>query len=182
MRRASRWPCSQRSAACTAQARGTLGAAGGEQAALEDRDVDGLRALVARLGVIRDLRALGEGAEAVRVDAGVMHEEVLAPLVGRDEAEALVVVEPLNDSGGHDVERTLHGVFCVLHAEGCRWQRLRALALLSPSPIARPDALTLPSRGAATRPAQQAVHDNRLPRTRSGPPGRPADRASRRRR
>src|SRR3954453_13928318 len=105
-----------------------------KRSALEERDVDGLRALVARLGVIRDLRALGEGAEAVRVDAGVVHEEVLAPLVGRDEAEALVVVEPLNDSGGHDVERTLHGAFCVLHAEGCRWQRLRALALLSPSP------------------------------------------------
>src|SRR3954452_8223623 len=120
MRRASSWPCSQRSAARTAQARGTLGAAGSEQAWLEDRDVDGLRALVARLGVIRDLRALGEGAEAVRVDAGVVHGEVLAPLVGRDEAEALVVVEPLNDAAGHDVKRPPHGVLCVLHAKACR--------------------------------------------------------------
>src|SRR4051812_16454606 len=89
-----------------------------KRSALEERDVDGLRALVARLGVIRDLRALGEGAEAVRVDAGVVNEEVLAPLVGRDEAEALVVVEPLNDAGGHDVLKPSTGL-AVLHAEGC---------------------------------------------------------------
>src|SRR5215208_6543855 len=60
-----------------------------------------LRALVAFFGVELDLCALGERAKALALDAGVMHEEVLAPLVGRDEAESLVIVEPLHGSGGH---------------------------------------------------------------------------------
>src|SRR3954447_22361486 len=68
---------------------------------LERGDVDGLRPLVAGLGVVGDLRALGERLEAARVDAGVVDEQVLATLVRRDEAEALVVVEPLNGSGCH---------------------------------------------------------------------------------
>src|SRR5215210_5477047 len=68
---------------------------------LQLRDVDGLGALVPGLGVIGDLRALGQRLESVCVDAGVVDEEVLAPLVRRDEAEALVVVEPLDGSGCH---------------------------------------------------------------------------------
>src|ERR1044072_551026 len=39
---------------------------------LDGGDVDRLRALVALLLLVRDLRALGEGAVPVRVDAGVM--------------------------------------------------------------------------------------------------------------
>src|SRR4051794_31485902 len=62
---------------------------------LNDRDVDGLRALVAVLGVVGDPRALSEGAEAVAVDARVVDEEVLAAFIGCDEAEALLVAEPL---------------------------------------------------------------------------------------
>src|SRR4051812_18440082 len=80
---------------------------GGEPRGVECRlkrgDVDGLRALVAGLGVVGDLRVLGQRLEAVGVDAGVVDEEVLATVVGRDEAEALVVVEPLDGSGSHDV-------------------------------------------------------------------------------
>src|SRR4051794_2366936 len=63
---------------------------------LDRRYVDGLRALVAGFGVVLDLGALGERAEAARVDPRVVDEEVLAALVRGDEAEALVVVEPLD--------------------------------------------------------------------------------------
>src|SRR3712207_9383796 len=49
--------------------------------ALDRRDVDGLRALVARLGVERDAGTLAQGTEALRVDARVMDEQVLAALI-----------------------------------------------------------------------------------------------------
>src|SRR3954468_23684228 len=73
-----------------------------DAAPLQRGDVDGLGALVAGLGVEGDLRALSQRLEAVGVDAGVMDEEVLAALVRGNEAEALVVVEPLHGSGSHD--------------------------------------------------------------------------------
>src|SRR5690349_16296919 len=68
---------------------------------LDGRDVDGLGALVAVLGVVGDPRAFRKRAEAVRVDARVVDEEILAALVRCDEAEALLVAEPLHGSGGH---------------------------------------------------------------------------------
>src|SRR3954453_10197670 len=68
---------------------------------LDRRYVDCLRALVARLGVELDLCALGERLEAVAGNPGVVDEQVLAAFIGSDEAEALVVVEPLNGSGCH---------------------------------------------------------------------------------
>src|SRR3954465_11518856 len=68
---------------------------------LQRDDVDGLGALVPGLGVVADARALGEGLEALGVDARVVDEQVLARVIRRDEAEALVVVEPLDGSGGH---------------------------------------------------------------------------------
>src|SRR3954465_14230413 len=68
---------------------------------LQRGDVDGLGALVPGLGVVADARALGEGLEALGVDARVVDEQVLARVIRRDEAEALVVVEPLDGSGGH---------------------------------------------------------------------------------
>src|SRR3954454_9256728 len=68
---------------------------------LQRGDVDGLGPLVPGLGVVADARALGEGLEALGVDARVVDEEVLARVIRRDEAEALVVVEPLDGSGGH---------------------------------------------------------------------------------
>src|SRR4051794_32655427 len=73
-----------------------------DAAPLERGDVDGLGALVAGLGVEGHLRALSQRLEAVGVDAGVVDEEVLAALVRGDEAEALVVVEPLHGSCSHD--------------------------------------------------------------------------------
>src|SRR4051794_11681962 len=75
---------------------------------LQRRDVGGLRPLVAGLGVIGDLRALGERLEAAGVDGAVVDEEVLATVVGRDEAEALVVVEPLHGSGRHEKSSTAY--------------------------------------------------------------------------
>src|SRR5918992_4762257 len=64
-------------------------------------DVYGLRALVARLRLVLHARTLGEGPESLGVDVAVMHEQVLARLVGSHEAEALVIAEPLHRSGRH---------------------------------------------------------------------------------
>src|SRR3954451_14480857 len=87
---------------------------------LERRDVDGLGALVPGLGVEADARALGEGLEALGVDAGVVDEEVLARIVRRDEAEALVVVEPLDGSGCHVFPSRDIGAAIAEGAEGQR--------------------------------------------------------------
>ena len=46
-------------------------------------------------------RTLAERLVAVADDAAVMDEEVLAGLVGGDEAEALLVAEPLHGTGCH---------------------------------------------------------------------------------
>src|SRR6478736_650630 len=53
----------------------------------DDDDVRCLRALRALAGLERDLRPLGERLEAVTGDVAVMHEKVLRPLGGLDEAE-----------------------------------------------------------------------------------------------
>src|SRR4051794_12268215 len=113
-----------------------------KRSALEERDVDGLRALVARLGVIRDLRALGEGAEAVRVDAGVVDEEVLAPVVRRDEAEALLVAEPLDGSGCH-VSVSSTGYVCCDRGGADEATCGRCALLVVESPLPRPVHRTL---------------------------------------
>src|SRR5262249_51850421 len=68
---------------------------------LERPDVLRLRALLALLGVVRDLRALAQRAVAVSLDRAVMNEEVLATVVRCDEAEALLVGEPLHGSLCH---------------------------------------------------------------------------------
>src|SRR5688572_21435989 len=69
-------------------------------------DGDGLGALVSGLRLVRNLLALVEGAVALLVDARVMHEQILAAVVGRDETKALVGVEPFDSSSGH---LCLHG-------------------------------------------------------------------------
>src|SRR3954471_4931201 len=100
--------------AARSDAPGADGLSMDDAAPLERGDVDGLGALVAGVGVVGHLRALRQRLEAVRVDAGVVDEEVLAPLVRRDEAEALVVVEPLHGSGSHDFPPRL---VCTANAE-----------------------------------------------------------------
>src|SRR3954454_4668184 len=69
---------------------------------LDDRlHVRGSRALVALLGVVAHLRAVGQRLEAAALDRAVMHEQILAGVIGCDEPEALVVVEPLDGSCCH---------------------------------------------------------------------------------
>src|SRR3954454_11476357 len=68
---------------------------------LERLYVRRIRALGPALGVVADLRALGQRLEAAPGDAAVVHEHVLALVVGRDEPEALVVAEPLHGSSRH---------------------------------------------------------------------------------
>ena len=64
-------------------------------------DVDRLRSLGPVLGFVVHARAVGERAEAGAVDRRVVDEQVLAALVRGDEAEALVIVEPLDGSRRH---------------------------------------------------------------------------------
>src|SRR3954449_7233131 len=68
---------------------------------LDRPDVLRLRTLLALLGVVGDLRALGERAVSVGLNRCVVDEEVLARLVRGDESEALLVREPLHCSGRH---------------------------------------------------------------------------------
>src|SRR5215208_7139871 len=65
------------------------------------RDALGLRALPALARFVGHLLTFVEGLEPRAVYGGVMHEEVLTLLVGRDEAVALILTEPLNRSLGH---------------------------------------------------------------------------------
>ena len=60
--------------------------AGEAAAKLDDLYVDGLGPLGPLLGVERHLRSIGEGAGAVRKPR-LMDEQILAALVGGDEAE-----------------------------------------------------------------------------------------------
>src|SRR3954471_15806252 len=96
---------------------------------LQRGDVDCLGALVPGLGVVADARAFGERLEALGVDAGVVDEEVLAGIVRRDEAEALVVVEPLDGSGGH--VWVPPGISVLRSQRVLRRQRLGTLAQLA---------------------------------------------------
>ena len=51
--------------------------------------------------LVLDLRALGQRAEPVAGDRREMDERVLPPVIGSDEAEALLVAEPLHDTSRH---------------------------------------------------------------------------------
>src|SRR5918998_2054247 len=68
---------------------------------LDGADVHRLRTLVAGLFLVLHLGVLGERLEAATVDPGVMDEQVTVSIVRRDEAVALLVVEPLDGSGRH---------------------------------------------------------------------------------
>src|SRR5947208_1633214 len=87
-----------------------------ERGALNRLDVRGVGALRAGLGVVADLRALRQRLEAAAGNAAVVHEQVLALVVGRDEPEALVVTEPLNGSGCHLVPP---GMSCAAERGRC---------------------------------------------------------------
>src|ERR671913_389585 len=68
---------------------------------LDGGDVIRLHALLALSGLVRDLGALLKALEAVTRYTAVVHEEILATLVRRDEAVALLIAEPLYRSLGH---------------------------------------------------------------------------------
>src|SRR4051812_34648457 len=70
-------------------------------AKLDDPDVRGLRALRALAELEFDLCAFGQRAETIARDPGEVDERVLTSVIGRDEAEALLVAEPLHDTGSH---------------------------------------------------------------------------------
>src|SRR5580704_443130 len=70
-------------------------------ASLELGDVDRLRPLRTGLLLIRNLDSLGQRAIAVPHDASEMNEQVAPAVIGRDEAEALVVAEPLDGTRCH---------------------------------------------------------------------------------
>jgi hypothetical protein len=85
-------------------------AAGEIERSLERLDLNGLRALRPGLRSYETRAPSRERAEAVALDRGVVHEQIRARLVRRDEAEALLVVEPLDGSGA--MLLSLHGVLC----------------------------------------------------------------------
>src|SRR5438270_5200649 len=66
-------------------------------------DVYGLGSLVALLGVVGHLRTLLQRPVALTVDSGVVDKQVLVAVIGCDEAEPLVVAEPLDCASWHVV-------------------------------------------------------------------------------
>src|SRR5262249_21275076 len=73
----------------------------GRAAALDRLDVDRLGALLPLAGLVLDPRVLAQGLEARACDVRVVHGQILAAILRRDEAVALRVVEPLHGSGCH---------------------------------------------------------------------------------
>src|SRR5215211_3813996 len=74
---------------------------GRETDRLDSGDVISLHALLALGRLVGDLGALLKALEAVACYTRMVNEEVLATLVGGDEAVAFIVVEPLYRSLGH---------------------------------------------------------------------------------
>src|SRR5207253_4198672 len=64
-------------------------------------DVRGLKALRPLLHLELDLLPFGQRAEAVRLDGGVMAEDVRAAVVLHDEPEPLRIIEPLHGTSNH---------------------------------------------------------------------------------
>lgn len=68
---------------------------------LQGRDVRRLQAFGPALRLVADFLAFGEGLEAIAADFREMREQIVAAGVGRNEAEALAIVEPLDGTGIH---------------------------------------------------------------------------------
>src|SRR5687768_1184649 len=67
----------------------------------DERHLAGLRALRALLDLVLDGRALVQALVALAFDCAEVDEHVVAALGLRDEAVALLCVEPLDGSGSH---------------------------------------------------------------------------------
>jgi hypothetical protein len=74
---------------------------------LDLTDVARLHALLTTVRLIGDLVAFFEGLEPTSCYRAVVHEEVIASLIRLDEAVALLAVEPLDRSLGHEPEARL---------------------------------------------------------------------------
>src|SRR5688572_30643108 len=74
----------------------------GRRRLLEALHARGLGALRAILGIVLDRLAVLEGLEPLPLDDGMVNKDVLAPVVGSDEPETLLVIEPLDFPGGHE--------------------------------------------------------------------------------
>src|SRR5690606_23014998 len=72
---------------------------GDGRSAVELHDVLGGRALLALHHVELHALAFGERLEATALNCRMMHEAILLAVLGRDEAEALGIVEPLHRAG-----------------------------------------------------------------------------------
>jgi len=68
---------------------------------LQRGDVRCLQALGAALGLVAHLLAFGERLETVAANFGEVREQIVAAFIGRDEAKAFAVVEPLDSTGIH---------------------------------------------------------------------------------
>src|SRR4051812_33601452 len=117
---------------------------------LDGLDVHCLRSLVAGLGVIGDLRTLSERPVAVADDPGVVDEEVLSAVIRRDEAEALLVAEPLDCAVWHSVIPPR--VLCAALRGGSSSNACTALAESIPGPAKRKVAVNRALRESARRP------------------------------
>src|SRR4051794_3017819 len=98
-------------------------------AGLQLGHVDGLGALVPCLLVVGHLGVLLQRLEAAAVHACVMDEKVAVTLVRGDEPVALLVVEPLDRTGGHTVVLPLShtaSVSCAIPERGCTFFRIRS--------------------------------------------------------
>ena len=69
------------------------------ESALDRHNILGGRALLALNHIEVDLLTLGERLEALALNRAVVAEDILLAVVAGDEAEALLVVEPLYSSG-----------------------------------------------------------------------------------
>src|SRR5690606_2652588 len=90
---------------------------GGCRESLGRLDPGRLCALGALLHFVADPLAFLQAAEALGIDRGEMHENVCAAVLGRDEAEALGVVEPLHGAVLHGCDDLLRKR--SMRAEAC---------------------------------------------------------------
>src|SRR4051794_10743673 len=82
---------------------------------LSDRaDVARLQALLAGRDRVLHLLAVGEGLEPVAGDGAVVDEHVRGAVLGRDEAEALCLVEPLDGALSHEFPSTGSAPHCCV--------------------------------------------------------------------
>src|SRR5690242_18894319 len=86
----------------------------------ERTDVLRLRALGALGDVELDLLVLVQRLVAVGLDGRIMHEDVVAAFLLRDEAETLLGVEPLNGALSHDARYSFVGARAATSATRTR--------------------------------------------------------------